>query len=141
MLFRSVDSVLGPEMKSTGEVMGIAADYATAYAKAMEAAGNPLPTEGTVFVSLAKEDRPRIMDAVKAIAGMGFAIVATRGTAADLRAAGLDVTTVYKLSERMAPDAIDLIRQGKVQLIINTPSREMEAPRSEERRVGKECRL
>ncbi|MES2154242.1 MAG: carbamoyl-phosphate synthase large subunit [bacterium] len=140
-----VDATLGPEMKSTGEVMGIAADYATAYAKAMEAAGNPLPTEGTVFVSLAKEDRPRIMDAVKAIAALGFELVATKGTAADLRAEGLEVTTVYKVSERMAPDAIDLIRQGKVQLIINTPSREMEGPQRRDgfqmRRVAVECQV
>ncbi len=140
-----VDAVLGPEMKSTGEVMGIADDYATAYAKAMEAAGNPLPTEGTLFVSVSKEDRPRILEAVRAIAKTGFSIVATKGTAADLRAAGLDVLTVYKVSERMAPDAIDLIRQGKVQLIINTPSREMEGPQRRDgfqmRRVAVECQV
>ncbi|HUR62048.1 MAG TPA: carbamoyl-phosphate synthase large subunit [Candidatus Thermoplasmatota archaeon] len=123
-----VDAVLGPEMKSTGEVMGIAADYATAYAKAMEAAGNKLPTQGTVFVSLAKPDRPRALEAVRQLASLGFELVATEGTAADLRAAGLAVTTVYKLSDRKSPDAIDLIRQGKVHLIINTPSDQMEGP-------------
>ncbi len=123
-----VDAVLGPEMKSTGEVMGIAEDYPTAYAKAMEAAMNPLPTQGTVFVSVAKQDRPRILDIMRRLAALGFDIVATEGTAHDLRTAGLDVTTVYKLSERKSPDAIDLIKDGRIQLIINTPSELMEAP-------------
>ncbi|MCA1811359.1 MAG: ATP-grasp domain-containing protein, partial [Halobacteriales archaeon] len=123
-----VDAVLGPEMKSTGEVMGIAGDYATAYAKAMEAAGNKLPTEGTVFVSVAKQDRPRILDAVRELARLGFQLVATEGTAADLRAAGLEVTTVYKLSDKKSPDAIDLIRNGQVHLILNTPGELMEGP-------------
>jgi carbamoyl-phosphate synthase large subunit len=123
-----VDAVLGPEMKSTGEVMGIAADYPTSYAKAMEAAGNKLPTEGTVFVSLAKPDRPRVLGAVRQLASLGFKLVATEGTAADLRQAGLEVTTVYKLSDRKSPDAIDLIRNGQVHLILNTPSELMEGP-------------
>src|SRR5439155_23144721 len=79
-----VDATLGPEMKSTGEVMGIADDYPTAYAKAMEAAGNPLPTAGTVFVSLAKEDRPRILGSIEQLAKMGFCLVATEGTANEL---------------------------------------------------------
>ncbi len=140
-----VDAVLGPEMKSTGEVMGIDMTYPLAYAKAMEAAGNALPTEGTVFVSLAKEDRVRVLEAIKKLPALGFQLVATSGTAADLRAAGLDVTTVYKLSERRSPDAIDLLRQGKVQLIINTPGREMEAPQKRDgfamRRVAVECQI
>jgi carbamoyl-phosphate synthase large subunit len=140
-----VDAVLGPEMKSTGEVMGIAQDYPTAYAKAMEAAGNPLPTQGTVFVSVTKVDRPRILGAVEQLAKMGFDLVATAGTATDLRAAGLGVTTVYKVSDRQAPDAIDLIRQGKVQLIINTPSELMEGPQKRDgfqmRRVAVECQV
>jgi len=132
-----VDAILGPEMKSTGEVMGIADDYATAYAKAMEAAGNALPTEGTVFVSVAQQDRPRIAGTVEQLAKMGFRLVATEGTAADLRKSGLEVTTVYKVSERRSPDAIDLIRKGEVQLIINTPSQQMEAP---QRRDGFQMR-
>ncbi|MEK6986063.1 MAG: carbamoyl-phosphate synthase large subunit [Candidatus Thermoplasmatota archaeon] len=140
-----VDAVLGPEMKSTGEVMGIADDYATAYAKAMEAAGNTLPDEGTVFVSVAKADRPRILGSVEQLAKMGFSLVATSGTAADLRSAGLTVTTVYKLSEGQSPDAIDLIRQGKVHLIINTPSEAMEGPQKRDgfamRRVAVECQI
>ncbi len=140
-----VDAVLGPEMKSTGEVMGIAADAATAYAKAMEAAGNPLPVEGTVFVSVAKPDRPRILGAVKELAALNFRLVATEGTAADLRAAGLETTTVYKLSDRKSPDAIDLIRRGEVQLIINTPSELMEGPQRRDgfamRRVAVECQV
>ncbi|HET6398647.1 MAG TPA: carbamoyl-phosphate synthase large subunit, partial [Candidatus Thermoplasmatota archaeon] len=140
-----VDAVLGPEMKSTGEVMGIAQDYATAYAKAMEAAHNALPTEGTVFVSVAKQDRPRLIGTVEQLSKMGFALVATEGTAAELRQAGLPVTTVYKLSERKSPDAIDLIRRGQVQLIINTPSLEMEAPQRRDgfamRRVAVEMQV
>jgi carbamoyl-phosphate synthase large subunit len=140
-----VDAVLGPEMKSTGEVMGIAPDYPTAYAKAMEAAGNTLPTEGTVFVSVTRLDRPRILGTVEHLSKMGFDIVATKGTAADLAAAGIPVTVVYKVSDRQAPDAIDLIRQGKVQLIINTPSADMEGPQKRDgyqmRRVAVECQV
>jgi carbamoyl-phosphate synthase large subunit len=140
-----VDAVLGPEMKSTGEVMGIADDYALAYAKAMEAAGNPLPTEGTVFVSVAQEDRSRVLDAVRKLADVGFRLMATSGTADDLRAAGLEVTTVYKVSERKSPDAIDLLRRGQVQLIINTPSRILEGPQKRDgfqmRRVAVECQI
>jgi carbamoyl-phosphate synthase large subunit len=123
-----VDAILGPEMKSTGEVMGIAADYPTAYAKAMEAAGNPLPTEGVVFISVAKGDRERLVPIARDLAAQGFRLVATEGTAADLLAAGIATMTVYKVSERKAPDAIDLIKQGKVHLIINTPSEHMESP-------------
>ncbi|HEX2065472.1 MAG TPA: carbamoyl-phosphate synthase large subunit, partial [Candidatus Thermoplasmatota archaeon] len=140
-----VDAVLGPEMKSTGEVMGIAADYPTAYAKAMEAAGNRLPTRGTVFVSLAKQDRPRALDAVRQLARLGFKLVATEGTAADLRAAGLEATTVYKLSDRRSPDAIDLIRNGQVSLILNTPGELMEGPQRRDgfamRRVAVEAQV
>ncbi|MHB8633204.1 MAG: carbamoyl-phosphate synthase large subunit [Thermoplasmatota archaeon] len=140
-----VDAVLGPEMKSTGEVMGIASDYPTAYAKAMEAAGNPLPTEGTVFVSVAKEDRPRIVEAIRRLSQLGFRLVATSGTAVDLRAAGLEVTTVYKVSERQSPDAIDLIRKGEVALVINTPSPSLEAPQKRDgyqmRRIAVECQV
>ncbi len=123
-----VDAVLGPEMKSTGEVMGIADDYPTAYAKAMEGAMNPLPMEGTVFVSVAKQDRPRVLDIARRLAALGFNLVATEGTAADLGDAGLDVTTVYKLSEKKSPDAIDLIKTKGIQLIINTPGEAMESP-------------
>jgi carbamoyl-phosphate synthase large subunit len=140
-----VDAVLGPEMKSTGEVMGIAPDYATAYAKAMDAAGNVLPTQGTVFVSVTKLDRARILGTVEQLSKMGFDIVATKGTAADLAAAGIPVTVVYKVSDHQSPDAIDLIRQGKVHLIINTPSELMEGPQKRDgfqmRRVAVECQV
>ncbi len=140
-----VDTVLGPEMKSTGEVMGMADNYALAYAKAMEAAGNTLPTKGTVFISVAKEDRARVLASVQRLAMAGFKLVATDGTSRDLRAAGLDVTTVYKVSERRAPDAIDLLRKGEVHLIINTPSRDLEAPQKRDgfqmRRVAVECQI
>lgn len=123
-----VDAVLGPEMKSTGEVMGIASDYPTAYAKAMEAAGNPLPTEGTVFFSVTKADRRRIVPIARKLVALGFELMATEGTGADLADEGLHGMTVYKVHERKAPDAIDLIKSGKVDLIINTPSDLMESP-------------
>ncbi|MGB0653623.1 MAG: carbamoyl-phosphate synthase large subunit [Thermoplasmatota archaeon] len=131
-----VDAVLGPEMKSTGEVMGIADDYPTAFAKAMEAAGNPLPTEGTVFISTAAKDRPRLKGPARQLAALGFKLVATEGTAAELRGWGLDVTTAYKIHEKRAPDAIDLIRDGEIQLIINTPSDARDAMESPQKRDG-----
>ncbi|MHB1261542.1 MAG: carbamoyl-phosphate synthase large subunit, partial [Thermoplasmatota archaeon] len=90
-------------------------------------------------------DRSRVLDSVKQLAQVGFKLVATEGTAADLRAAGLEVTTVYKVSERKSPDAIDLLRRGEIDLIINTPSRDLEAPQKRDgfqmRRVAVECQI
>ena len=101
--FPGVDTVLGPEMRSTGEVMGIDADPGAALAKAMVAAGHALPTSGTVFVSVANRDKRAIVFPAKRLADLGFALLATTGTAGVLRRAGIPVETVAKVSE--APDA------------------------------------
>ncbi|MBW3583938.1 MAG: carbamoyl-phosphate synthase large subunit [Euryarchaeota archaeon] len=132
-----LDTILSPEMKSTGEVMGIDKDLGRAYWKAMEAAGNPLPGSGTAFVSVQAVDRDELLPVASQLVEMGFDLVATRGTAAYLREFDVPVETVYKVHERMAPDAIDLMRGGRIRLIINTASDTYEAP---ERRDGYQMR-
>ena len=120
--FPGVDTVLGPEMKSTGEVMGIDEDPGHALAKAMVAAGHALPTEGTVFVSVANRDKRSIVFPAKRLADMGFSLLATVGTAGVLRRAGVPVEAVAKVSE--SPDdenVAGLIRAGRIDLVINTP--------------------
>jgi carbamoyl-phosphate synthase large subunit len=126
--FPGVDTVLGPEMRSTGEVMGIDADPGAALAKAMVAAGHALPTSGTVFVSVANRDKRAVVFPAKRLADLGFALIATTGTAGVLRRAGIPVETVAKVSEAPegAPDrdrgnVAELIRAGRVDLVINTP--------------------
>jgi carbamoyl-phosphate synthase large subunit len=121
--FPGVDTLLGPEMRSTGEVMGIDTSFGLAFAKSQLAAGTRLPDTGTVFLSLADRDKPAGLDVARAFADLGFSIAATLGTAGYLRAAGLNVDTlVAKVGEEgVASDAVDLIAQGKVQLVINTP--------------------
>jgi carbamoyl-phosphate synthase large subunit len=118
--FPGVDTVLGPEMRSTGEVMGIAPDLGVALAKAQEATGAALPTAGTVFVSAANRDKRSILLPVRRLAELGFSILATRGTAACLARSGVPVRTVLKRSEG-SPNATDLIADGHVDLVINTP--------------------
>jgi len=118
--FPGVDTVLGPEMRSTGEVMGIARDLGVALAKAQEATGAALPTAGAVFVSVANRDKRSIRLPVRHLAELGFEILATRGTAAVLQRAGIPVATVAKRSEG-SPNAVDLILEGRVGLVINTP--------------------
>ncbi|HEX6844944.1 MAG TPA: carbamoyl-phosphate synthase large subunit [Actinomycetota bacterium] len=126
--FPGVDTVLGPEMKSTGEVMGIDADSGMALAKAMVAAGHALPTEGTVFVSVANRDKRAIVFPAKRLADLGFRLLATGGTAGVLQRAGIPVERVAKVSE--GPDNVgELIRAGRVDLVINTPFGR--APRSD----------
>jgi carbamoyl-phosphate synthase large subunit len=100
-------------MKSTGEVMGIDSSFGKAYFKAMLAAGNPLPLEGSVYVSVKDEDKPHIVGISKGLSEMGLSIVATRGTASHLRDAGLETTTAYKIDEKMAPDALGLMRRAR----------------------------
>jgi carbamoyl-phosphate synthase large subunit len=117
--FPGVDPVLSPEMKSTGEVMGIDSDFATAFAKAQIGAGTVLPTGGTVFVSVKDSDKPVILPAVRKLAGMGFSIIATGGTAQYLAAQGIAVETVNKVAEGR-PHIVDKITDGDVQLIFNT---------------------
>jgi carbamoyl-phosphate synthase large subunit len=118
--FPGVDTILGPEMRSTGEVMGIASDLGVALAKAQLATGASLPEKGTVFVSVANRDKRAILFPVKRLADMGFQILATRGTAGLLARAGVPVSQVAKLAEGR-PNAADLILDGKVDLVINTP--------------------
>ncbi len=117
-----VDTILGPEMKSTGEVMGIDRSLGRAYYKAMLAAGNELPTEGAVYVTVRDEDKPAILPVVGRLAGIGLRIYATRGTAQFLREHGVDTTTVYRISENLSPDALGLMRRGEIRLVINTPT-------------------
>ena len=117
-----VDAVLGPEMKSTGEVMGIDRTLGRAYAKAMIAAGNTLPTSGGVYLTIRDEDKAAILPVAARLAYFGLRLYATRGTAQFLREHGVDVTTVYRISENQSPDALGLMRRGEIQLVINTPT-------------------
>jgi len=118
--FPGVDTVLGPEMRSTGEVMGVADNFGEAFAKAQVAAGQKLPTQGTVFVSVTDHDKPGVVDVARRFVDMGFKLVATHGTADKLEEAGLVVDRVYKVKEGR-PNAVDLIKAERIHLIVNTP--------------------
>ena len=118
--FRGVDTILGPEMRSTGEVMGISTSYGHAFAKAQLAAGQKLPSSGTVFISVNDRDKRQLGTIGKELVSMGFKIAATRGTAAALYATGVPCDQVYKVNEGR-PNIVDLIKTGKVNLVINTP--------------------
>ena len=118
--FPGSDSVLGPEMRSTGEVMGFAETFGMAYAKAEIAAGEPLPTKGLVFVSTHDRDKLSVLPVVKDLCDLGFSLVATSGTAKSIEIAGLSVEKVLKVHEGR-PNIEDMIRSGKIQLVINTP--------------------
>jgi carbamoyl-phosphate synthase large subunit len=117
--FPGVDPVLGPEMKSTGEVMGIDSDFATAFAKAQLGGGTRLPQSGNVFISVKDSDKTLILDAARDLVGLGFTLVATDGTARALAAAGLPVTQVNKVAEGR-PHIVDRIKDGDIALIFNT---------------------
>ena len=117
--FPGADTILGPEMKSTGEVMGVAESFAAAFVKSQMAAGDRLPSSGKVFVSVRDEDKPRVVDIARSLAKLGFGVVATRGTAAALAAAGIQVTPVNKVGEGR-PNIVDMIKNGEVTLIVNT---------------------
>jgi carbamoyl-phosphate synthase large subunit len=117
-----VDSILTPEMKSTGEVMGIDQDFDIAYYKALTAAGNKLPMEGGVYITVNDSDKERVLPVAKELLGMGFSVYATKGTSTYLRENGVEITTVFKIDDQMKPNAIGLMREGKINLIINTPS-------------------
>jgi carbamoyl-phosphate synthase large subunit len=120
--FPGADPVLGPEMRSTGEVMTSAADLPTAFAKAERAAGRALPGEGAVFLSVRDEDKASSIPVAAAFAGLGFQLYATGGTARTLRGAGLDVSDVRKVSEPGdGASVVDLIRRGRCNLVVNTP--------------------
>ncbi len=117
-----VDSILGPEMKSTGEVIGLDTDLGRAYYKAMAAASSRLPTNGAVYLTVRDEDKDGLADVASRFALAGLKIYATRGTASSLREHGIEVETVYRIAEGGQPDAIGLMRNGAVQLIVNTPT-------------------
>jgi carbamoyl-phosphate synthase large subunit len=118
--FRGVDTILGPEMRSTGEVMGISTDYGQAFAKAQLAAGQKLPSGGAVFMSVNEPDKRSIGPLGEELVSLGFKLVATRGTRAAFLAAGVPCDEVFKVNEGR-PNIVDLIKTGKIQLVINTP--------------------
>ncbi|MDB9492387.1 carbamoyl-phosphate synthase large subunit [Dolichospermum circinale CS-534/05] len=121
--FPGTDTILGPEMRSTGEVMGIDRDFGRAFAKAELGAGEKLPLQGTVFVSMSDRDKPLAADVIKEFIKLGFTIMATQGTRQILEKAELEVTSILKLHEGR-PHVLDAIKNGNIQLIINTPSGE-----------------
>jgi carbamoyl-phosphate synthase large subunit len=118
--FPGVDPKLSPEMRSTGEVMGVARDFGMAFYKAQLAAGMRLPSGGTAFVTVNERDREGVVPTARRLAGLGFKLTATRGTAAALRAAGLEVDDMLKVSEGR-PNGVDALKSQQVQLLINTP--------------------
>ncbi len=118
--FPGVDTVLGPEMKSTGEVMGVAETFGEAFAKAQLAAGQMLPTSGRVFLSANDRDKPYIAEVAARFVELGFSLVATHGTAKLIEDAGLQVERVYKVKEGR-PNVVDLIKGERIHLIVNTP--------------------
>jgi carbamoyl-phosphate synthase large subunit len=119
--FPGTDVVLGPEMKSTGEVMGIDRDFRKAYVKSQIAAGSPLPTSGKVFVSVKNRDKRAAMGIARRLAEMGFGLVATAGTAKLLTLQGMTVELVHKVGEGYRPNIVDLMKRGEIALVFNTP--------------------
>jgi carbamoyl-phosphate synthase large subunit len=119
--FDGADSLLGPEMRSTGEVMGIARDFPTAFAKAQAAAGSPLPSAGTAFITVTDSDKPSVFAVAQILHDNGFQILATRGTAEAIARMGVPVQTINKIGEG-SPHVVDWIEHGDVNLIVNTPT-------------------
>jgi carbamoyl-phosphate synthase large subunit len=117
--FPGVDSVLGPEMRSTGEAMGSGATFGEAFAKAQLGCGYVMPIDGTAFLSVNDNDKPSLIPIARELESLGFTIMATSGTAAALHAAGLQVIPIYKVSEGR-PNAVDYIKNGQIGLIIIT---------------------
>jgi carbamoyl-phosphate synthase large subunit len=130
--FPGATIALGPEMRSTGEVMGLDEDLGVAFAKAQAAAKPGLPTSGNIFLSVKDADKPRAVGLARELAALGFTIHSTGGTAKALADAGIAVRKIAKLQEGR-PTAIDLIKNGQIQLVINTPSGA--APREDEVRI------
>jgi carbamoyl-phosphate synthase large subunit len=118
--FPGVDILLGPEMKSTGEVMGIGPSFGISYAKSQLAAGQMLPLSGTIFISVRDHDKPQVLWAAKKFAELGFEIVATQGTSRYLTENGVANQLIYKVSERRRPHIIDRMKSGQIALAINT---------------------
>jgi carbamoyl-phosphate synthase large subunit len=119
--FPGVDTVLGPEMKSTGEVMGVADNFGEAFAKAQLAAGQKLPTQGAIFISVTEHDKRHVAQVARKFVDMGFKLVATAGTADIIETAGMNVERVYKVKEGR-PNVVDFIKGQRIQLIVNTPT-------------------
>ena len=119
--FAGADSLLGPEMKSTGEVMGIAEDFPTAFGKAQAAAGNSLPSTGTVFITVTDADKAAATQLAARFVDLGFRIIATRGTAQAISRMGIAVEAINKIAEG-SPHVVDFIRNGEVDMVINTPT-------------------
>ncbi|VDL07491.1 carbamoyl phosphate synthase large subunit [Bordetella pertussis] len=117
--FPGVDTILGPEMKSTGEVMGVGNSFGEAFVKSQLAAGVRLPDSGTVFISVRNQDKPRAVEVARGLHNLGFKLVATRGTAAEIEAAGIPVQVVNKVTEGR-PHIVDMVKNGEVSLVINT---------------------
>ncbi len=130
--FHGQDILLSPEMRSTGEVMGLDADLGVAYAKSQMAANSPLPLKGKVFMSVSDAHKEDVAEVGKQFAELGFELVATTGTAAELERAGLKVQRVFKLAEGR-PNAIDLLKNKEIQLVINTPAGQ--TPREDEVKI------
>jgi carbamoyl-phosphate synthase large subunit len=130
--FQGQDIILSPEMRSTGEVMGLDPDLGVAYAKAQMAANSPLPLSGRVFLSVGDSHKPRVAEVARQFVELGFELVATHGTASVLEAAGLTVQRVMKLGEGR-PTPVDMLKNKELQLVINTPSGA--APRADEVRI------
>jgi carbamoyl-phosphate synthase large subunit len=118
--FPGVDPILGPEMRSTGEVMGVAENFGGAFLKAQQGAGLRLPRAGTVFISVNDQDKREVVELARQLHEMGFRLVATRGTERRLEAAGLPCDVVYKVNEGR-PNIADLVKSKQVDLIVNTP--------------------
>ena len=126
-MFPEVDPVLGPEMRSTGEVLGMAPTFGLAYFKSQEAALSPLPLEGTVFISVTDNDKPLVLETARKFQELGFRIKATGGTCAFLRQNGVNAELSYKVHEPQRPNVVDEIKSGEIHLIINTPIGKMSA--------------
>jgi carbamoyl-phosphate synthase large subunit len=119
--FPGVDIILGPEMKSTGEVMGIDCDFGSAYIKSQIAAGQKIPLKGNVFISVRDKDKRSMVMIARQLHELGFNIFATEGTAGALQRNGIPATTLAKIAEGR-PNVLDLMKDGKIQMVINTPS-------------------
>jgi carbamoyl-phosphate synthase large subunit len=130
--FLGQDILLSPEMRSTGEVMGLDADLGIAYAKSQMAANAPLPLAGRVFISVSDADKPEVAAVAKKFVDLGFEIISTSGTAKVLEDAGLKVRRIFKLAEGR-PNTLDLLKNREIQLVINTPTGQ--APRADEVRI------
>jgi len=126
-MFPEVDPILGPEMRSTGEVLGMAPTFGLAYFKSQEAALSPLPLEGTVFISVTDSDKPSVLETARRFQELGFRIKATGGTCAFLRQNGVKAELSYKVREPQRPNIVDEIKSKEIHLIINTPIGKMSA--------------